>query len=227
MEEKLVFRFADRCVVPTDVCAAWIVDHYGIDESKIHVIPNYVDTQLFRPIRADATTDVISVGRLVEKKGHHLLLEALAGTGLRVRIVGKGKERDRLIHFARNNNVSLDLVPSVKNDELPFVLNQARVFAIVSSWEGHPKALIESMACGRACVGTDVPGISKLLEDDRNGRLVDRSAAAIRTAIIDLLNDDSKRARLGSAARDHAAAEFSLDRVFALYSRLLDGLLQV
>jgi glycosyltransferase involved in cell wall biosynthesis len=223
-EEKLVFQSADRCVVPTEACAAWITEHYRIDESKVLVVPNYVDTQLFRPMPAKQSVDVISIGRLVAKKGHHLLLEALAGTGLRIRIVGSGKMRNHLLAIAKMGKVDLDLVPSLKNDELPAALNQARLYANLSSWEGHPKALIEAMACGRACLGADSPGIHNLLEHDRNGWLVGRSKAEIRKAIVSLLGDEPKRAKLGSAARDHAEAEFSLDHVFDLYSRLLDDL---
>jgi len=224
-EEKWVFQSADLCVVPTDVCAEWISDHYRIDESKIVVVPNYVDTERFRPQPVEPTVDVLSVGRLAAKKGHDLLLEALEGTGLRVRIVGRGKERDRLLAIARDKQVALDLVPSLKNDELPSALNQARLYAILSSWEGHPKALIEAMACGCACVGADSPGIANLLEHDRNGWLVNRSVGAIRAAILALLDDDAKRARLGSAARAHAEAEFSLERIVDRYSLLLDDVL--
>jgi glycosyltransferase involved in cell wall biosynthesis len=225
MEEKTVFRLADRCWVPTEDLAQWLIAHYGIDAAKVAVVPNYVDTEMFRPLDRHSSVDVISVGRLAEKKRHQLLLEALEGTGLRVRIIGSGSWRDRLLRIADERSVALDLIPSVENDRLPELLNQARLNVNLSRWEGHPKALIEAMACGRACVGADSPGIRNLLVHGRTGWIVRPDAGKIRTAITTLIADPEKRAELGAAARAHAVAAFSLDEVFGRVRTLLDELL--
>jgi glycosyltransferase involved in cell wall biosynthesis len=224
LEEKTVFRLADRCVVPTDDLARWLTAHYGIDPAKIAVIPNYVDTDCFRPLDEAPDVDVISVGRLAEKKRHQLLLEALAGTGLRVRIVGSGKWREQLLRIADAGNVSLDLIPSVPNEQLPGLLNRARLYVNLSRWEGHPKALIEAMACGRACLGADSPGIRNVIAHDRTGRLVQPDASEIRAAVTTLLADDAKRAELGAAAHARAVASYSLDVVFERVRELFETL---
>jgi glycosyltransferase involved in cell wall biosynthesis len=168
---------------------------------------------------------VISVGRLTEKKRHQLLIEALEGTGLRLRIIGSGRWQDRLLRNADERNVALELIPSVENDRLPELLNQARLNVNLSRWEGHPKALIEAMACGRACVGADSPGIRNLLVHGRTGWIVQPDADEIRTAITTLIAEPEKRAELGAAARAQAVASFSLDEVFGRVSTLLDELL--
>jgi glycosyltransferase involved in cell wall biosynthesis len=226
LEELAVFHFADRCVVPTRALAEWVTEHYGIDARKIAVIPNNVDTGSFRPLALAPEVDVISVGRLAEKKRHQLLLEALAGTGVRVRIIGSGGRRDRLLQQAERLDVMLDLIPSVANERLPELFNTARVYVNLSRWEGHPKALIEAMACGRACIGADSPGIRNLLEHDRTGWIVPPDVDRVREAIVQLLEDDAKRAELGAAARAHTEAEFSLDGVFRRYDALFDELSQ-
>ncbi len=225
LEERTVFRLADRCLVPTQALAEWLVRHYGIDAAKIAVIPNYVDTEMFRPLEQPETVDVISVGRLAEKKRHQLLLEALAGTGLRVRIIGSGSWRDRLLRIAEERKLALDLIPGVENDRLPELLNQARLSVNLSRWEGHPKALIEAMACGRACVGADSPGIRNLLVHGRTGWLVRPEVGEIRSAITTLIADAEQRAKLGAAARAQAVAAFALDEVFGRLRTLLDELL--
>jgi glycosyltransferase involved in cell wall biosynthesis len=225
LEEKTVFRLADRCLVPSEELAEWLIDHYAIDAAKILVVPNFVDTEIFRPLERPSTVDVISVGRLAEKKRHQLLIEALEGTGLRLRIIGSGRWQDRLLRNADERNVALELIPSVENDRLPELLNQARLNVNLSRWEGHPKALIEAMACGRACVGADSPGIRNLLVHGRTGWIVQPDADEIRTAITTLIAEPEKRAELGAAARAQAVASFSLDEVFGRVSTLLDELL--
>jgi len=225
LEERTVFRLADRCLVPTAELADWLIDRYGIDAAKVAVVPNYVDTEVFRPLEQPSDVDVISVGRLVEKKRHHLLIEALAGTGLRARIIGSGNWRERLLRIADERKVALDLIPSVENDRLPGLLNRARLNVNLSRWEGHPKALIEAMACGRACLGADSPGIRNLLDHGRTGWIVSPDADEIRTAVTTLVADDERRARLGAAARAHAVDAFSLDEVFRRVRTLLEELL--
>jgi glycosyltransferase involved in cell wall biosynthesis len=223
-EEKTVFRLADRCVVPTEFLAEWLISRYAIDAAKVEVIPNFVDTNTFRPLDVQPDVDVISVGRLVEKKRHHLLLDALEGTGVRVRIIGRGSWRERLIRIADERKVALDLIPSVANERLPELMNRARLFVNLSRWEGHPKALIEAMSCGLACVGADAPGISNLITHGRTGWLVQPETGAVRSAITTLLADDGKRAELGAAARAHAVATFSLDEVAGRFAEIFDTL---
>jgi glycosyltransferase involved in cell wall biosynthesis len=225
LEEKLAFRVADRCVVPTAELAEWVAENYAVAEAKIAVIPNYVDTDVFRPLPAKPGVDVISVGRLVEKKRHHLLLEALAGTDLRVRIIGSGGWEGRLRRLAEERGVALDLVTRVENERLPEMLNGARLYVNLSRWEGHPKALIEAMACGRACIGAESPGIENLLDHGRTGWVVRPEASEVRSAIATLLDDDRKRVELGAAARAHAVATFSLAEIFRRYTGLFDDLL--
>src|SRR3972149_402807 len=66
---------------------------------------------------------------------------------------------------------SVRFMGSISNEELPPVLNRYRFFALPSVREGMPKALIEAMACGLVCIGTDVEGINEIIRDGENGFL--------------------------------------------------------
>ncbi|GAG94319.1 unnamed protein product, partial [marine sediment metagenome] len=224
--EKWTLKHADKCLIPTEELADWVVQNYGIERNKIVVIPNFVDTKLFKPdIEAKKDTDVICIGRLVPKKRHHLLLEALLGTKLKIHIIGDGKLKERLTDFAKNNNLNLTMTPRVENSLLPPCLNRSKIYLNVAQWEGHPKALIEAMACGCACIGAKSPGIQNLIIDGKTGILVEPDPQQIHNVVKMLLDNKELRKHLGKNARDYAVKHLSLDKVFEQYKKVFKDVL--
>ena len=94
------------------------------------------------------------------------------------------------------------------------------VFVLCSISEGFPYSLIEAMACGRACVGTDVGGVSEALGDAAGLVVPPRSPAALADACVRLLRDDGLRRTLGAAARARAVEHFTVDRAVSAFDEL-------
>ena len=67
----------------------------------------------------------------------------------------------------------------INNEELPTYINSARAFVLCSLIEGHPRVMIEAMACGMPIIGTNVPGISNVLQHEVTGYLCDTDADSI------------------------------------------------
>ena len=144
----------------------------------------------------------------------------------RLAVVGDGPERDALQRRARE--LGLD----GRFAFLPFTRPAARALRAVdllvlpSAWEAFPIGVLEAMACGRAVVATDVGGTGEAVEDGVTGRLVaPRDPDALAAAMIELLTDGEKRARMGEAARTRQAERFTVSRMVsgtaAVYERLL------
>ena len=100
-----------------------------------------------------------------------------------------------------------------RSDDVASYLSASDVFVLPSAREGHPKTLVEAMACGLAVVGTDAPGIRDVIVSGETGLLVENDRVAFREAIARLLADGDRRARLGRHARDYAREHFSFARV--------------
>jgi glycosyltransferase involved in cell wall biosynthesis len=116
---------------------------------------------------------------------------------------------------------------AVPNHELPQALNQASIFILPSFYEGHPKALIEAMACGLAVIGTDVDGIRDLIQHGETGWLCQVDAASIREAIQTLLVNPDLCQYLGQNARTFVLNNFTLKNILeqeiGLYHQLLSS----
>ena len=226
LEEKLTFSKSDRCIVPTPELGDWIFQNYGIAPEKTKIIPNYVDTELFKPDpRQQKDFDIICIGRLVAMKRHSLLLEALAGSKLRIWLIGNGRLKDDLRSLAEETKLDVKMTPRIEHTLLPQSINRAKIYVNLAIWEGHPKALIEAMACGCACIGAKSPGIQNLIIDGKTGLLVDPEPGQIRSTVERLLTNRELREQLGTNARNYALEHFSLAKVFRQYRDLFEELL--
>ena len=192
----------------------------GAAEADLTVIGNGVDTGRFH--RGDQATSrqalglprqgtiILAVGHLTERKGFHLLIEALAGLQNQrplpsLVLVGDGVEGPALRRLAQTLGVGdRVLFPgAIRNEALPGWYQAADLFALASSREGWPNVLCEAQACGLPVVATDVWGIPEIIRNDSLGVLVaDRTTSALQTGLETALNrpwDRDQIARTGQA----------------------------
>lgn len=175
-----------------------------------------------------ATTPLVGiVARLVPIKDVRLFLDAArivatARPATRFVIVGDGELRDELGAQARD----LGLEGAVRflgwRADLPAIYADLDVLALTSRNEGTPVSVIEALASARAVVATAVGGVPDLIDRPERGLLVPPGdPAAVAAAIVGLLDDPERRARMGAAGRDAVFPEYDAStlvrRIDALY----------
>ncbi len=212
--EQEVFSGADAVVVTTSSMERDVTARLPQVAGKIHVIPNYVDTRLFRPMSVVPTPDsLLFVGRIAPEKNIDLLLEASSSLRARIRIIGEGRLRPSLQDRFSHLREKVTWEGTVPHRDLPLYINEATVFVLPSKYEGHPKALLEAMACGSAVVGGDSPGIREIITHGENGLLSGLTPFSLRENIRRLINDADLRKHLGKHARQHILDHYSLEKV--------------
>jgi glycosyltransferase involved in cell wall biosynthesis len=220
--EKEAYGAADRIIVPYRKMKEGIASRYSLADSIFSVIPNFVDTDLFSPLPSlpKRRGQVLFVGTLSERKNLQNLAEAVSRVrGARLMIIGDGPQRKELESYVRQKKLKADIVGSRSNEDLPSYYNSCEVFALASKFESQPAALLEAMSCGACVVGTDVPGIREIIDDEKNGMLTELSVTAISKKIRELLNDPALAGRLGRKARQKAK-EFSIEKAVRLEKEL-------
>ena len=205
----------------------------AVARTRLHRIYNGLDLDAFRFTAPSAQetgeVDVVAVGRLVEKKGFDVLVDAIAhlrdaGRPVRTRIVGGGeKEAELRAQVARLGLEDLvELTGPLPQHEVRAQVDSATVFAapcVVGSdgnADGLPTVLLEAMALGTPCVSTDVTGITEAIRHEETGlEVAQHDPVGLAAAVVRLLDDHALRTRLARAARDLVEREFDTRRQVA------------
>jgi glycosyltransferase involved in cell wall biosynthesis len=180
----------------------------GIEASRIEVLQNGVDLELFAPgdraaarralgLDADGAV-VLSVGQLIPQKGFELVIRAMARLPeATLAIVGEGPDAAALKRLAERTGSGgrVRFLGVMPQEGLAAAYDAADVLVLASAREGYPNVLLEALACGTPVVATAVGGVPEIVRDSVAGRLVEkRSPEALAGAIRDLLADPPARA---------------------------------
>jgi len=224
--ERHIFTQADRVVVTTPRIRQTILQRYQLPADRVFVIPNYVDTTLFIPASHGDRhpARLCYIGRLEREKNPEALFEAIQGLDVELLVIGNGSLGTRLREQASQHRLSVQFLGNVPNRQLPDILNRASIFVMPSLLEGHPKALLEAMACGLPVIGTDVQGIRELIQHRETGYLCDCSPVGIRAAIREVLADRELQRGMGDSARKYVEEHFALEKIVKLELGLLEGM---
>lgn len=225
---------ASRAAGSIGVCAALVdvLRGWAIPPDRLHVMRNGVDLIRFRPVLQDAARTelgltgsplLVSVGYLIERKGHHIAIDALAQLlpthpDARLIIIGDGEERAKLQSLCQSLGVQsrVTFTGALPNVELYKWYSAADVMILASSREGWANVLLESLACGTPVVAARIWGTPEVVADDVAGRLVDqRDGTAFAQAICALLANYPDRSRVRAYAEgfswfDTTAAQLRL-----------------
>ena len=214
--QTLSFQKSDKILLTTNALKQQVVDLYNIPPEKIKVIPNYVDTDKFRPLPdiEPVKNQVCYVGRLHPRKNLSSLIEAISGIPeVSLILIGQGEQRKDLEKQVQHSKANVHFRGVLPHTQLATEINRCEIFILPSLFEGHPKSLIEAMACGVAVIGTDVEGISTVIKHNKTGLLCPLTVEGIRDAIHRLLEDKALRLRLGNEARAYVEQEISLTKI--------------
>jgi len=229
VDARLLDRLVAGSAFSVTVCDANVRHLAGLLSpsavARVRRLYNGVDRAALQPDgRERDAGHVLSVGRLVEKKGFHVLIDALAllaeaGRDVRATFVGEGEDREVLVQrlAARGLPSRVSLVGALPQDAVVELLRSATVFALpcLVGQDGNrdalPTVLLEALAAGLPCVSTPVTGIPEILDAGRAGILVPQNdPAATAAALARLLDDAALREELARAGRAHAQRCFDL-----------------
>jgi glycosyltransferase involved in cell wall biosynthesis len=204
----------------------------GANTATTMVLSMGADVAAIRPLAAAAqrrTGRILFVGRLVEKKGVSVLLEALrllGETGYDLRLVGDGPLRAQLTR--ESSGLAASFVGVLGRAAVAAELGAASIAVFPSiaaasgDQDGLPVALLEAMSAGCAVVASDLPGLRDAVVDGESGLLTTPGSAEELAAVLGrLLRDPQLCDQLGRAAAMRAE-DFSVDRIGGRYVALLD-----
>ena len=209
-----------------------LLAHRTIPDLPLVTIPNGVETELFAPAshKANRPFTIICVARLIERKGQHHLLRALAqlrvncAQPVRLIFVGTGDAEGQLRELAESLQVAdaVTFKGFVMREQMPPLYREADVFVLPSQQEGMSIALLEAMASGLPVIVTDTGGTAELVTQGQNGEIVPWSdVPALTRALHTLLNTENARRQMGAESR-RRALQFGWPVLAARYIELCE-----
>lgn len=183
---------------------------------------------------------ILAVGRLVYKKGFDYLIKSIPQVAkkhknIKVIIGGDGDLRKEWENLAKKLKVDKYIIftGTLKRDEIIYYYNMADIMVTPSildskgNIDGRPLVILESMACGKPQIVTNLPGISDNLKDGENAILVpEKNSKAIANAIIKLLGSSALREKMGKANIKLARQKLSTKSVGKMYTKSFTKILK-
>lgn len=197
----------------------------GVDPGKVRAIRNGVDLDTFRPRDPEAARRrfgvsrrlLVSVGHLIERKGHHFVVEAMAKLpDWELVVAGEGPERAALEALIARHGLGdrVRLVGALPHDQLAELYSAAEALVLASSREGWANVLLEAMACGTPVIATAIWGTPEVVKTPAAGVLMrERSADAVTEALGRLLANRPGRAETRAYAEGFSWDQTTRDQL--------------
>jgi len=240
--ERWMANRADRVITCSHYMRGHVADVYGLEESRVTVIPNGIDPLDLQPVddldrlraqfAAPGERLVVLVGRLVYEKGFQLALEALPGLverlgNVRFLVAGSGTHEQELRRQAAELGLDAHgtFLGWIGDDVLHSLYRIADLCVVPSIYEPFGLVALEAMASGCPCIVADTGGLREIVpEDERVGlRFNGGDAEHLAVMVERLLTDDALRERLVVEASDHVLSFDWADvarQTAALYAEL-------
>jgi glycosyltransferase involved in cell wall biosynthesis len=244
LEEKMAQK-AELIVAVSKYSMARILESYDIDKSKVHVIPNGVDPEKFKPADREAAKQlfglgsgepcVLFVGSLIPRKGLKFLIRAAEKIvkqqpQTKFLIVGEGPLKNQLqaTIAAQNLSGNFKFIGNLKEKQLSDVYNCADVFALPSIQEGQGIVLLEAESSAIPVVAFDVGGVGEAVHNGETGLLAKLgNTEEFADYIIRLLSDRALHDKIGADGRRFVMKNYTWDicaqRMLKVYREALEG----
>jgi len=234
---RIFMRRCQHIVVPSNSMRDILIKDYGL-VGPYTVIPTGIDLAPFQAADGDAVrkrhgweTDsvMISVGRLAQEKNWDLLLRATAialkdHPNLRLVLLGDGPDRDDLEDLALDLGIKgrVDFIGKVPFEEIPAYLKAGDFFGFASTTETQGLVTMEALAANLPIVAVDASGTRDIVQNEKQGLLVDENSQALAKGIHQLLENKPRFKQFQEDARARAE-EFTIHalakKLIAVYKR--------
>jgi glycosyltransferase involved in cell wall biosynthesis len=237
-------NFAEKVLSVSEDLKFHIVN-LGIDEDKVIVVPNGVDTDKFKPMGKENARNLLNlpldkniilfVGALRSIKGVNYLIEAakkFVDIDTELYMVGRDDGlKKSLVKMAQELKIIdfIKFIGPVNHEDIPLWISASDLLVLPSLSEGRPNVILEALACEVPVVATDVGGIPELMVNGETGYLVPaKNSLDLSEKVKKLLEDEDLRKKMGKLGRKSIIQrgltwEAHAKKTVDIYSKLLQN----
>jgi glycosyltransferase involved in cell wall biosynthesis len=209
--ERSSFQKADLVICDCESTENVLLNYYGIPKGKMTVLPIGIDLAKFKPNKhINNTKELLYVGRIDKRKGLEFLIKTMTiinkvDPNIRLHIVGRGKDKEKLEQFSKENNLNIVFHGSISDEQLEKLYESISVQIVPSIFEGFGLSVLEGMAKKVPIIATNVDAIKDIIEDNKNGILVEYgNSEELTDSVLKLI----KNKKLANSLVSNAYSEF-------------------
>ena len=240
--DQILFKWTDYVLCVSDDVATFYHDNFGIPYSKLRMIPNAVDLDLFDKCITNSNFHVslginekdfifVCPARLHPQKAHHILIQAVyelflnGHRGFKVLLIGEGERKQELQQLVVAKGLEEIVLFLGLRQDVPDILLQADAFVLSSDYEGLSLAVLEGMAARLPIIATRVGGNAQLVENGVSGYLVPpQDFLAFSNAMLMVLQDKNKAEAMGINGRSLVEKKYQIKIVASQVLKLFEEL---
>jgi glycosyltransferase involved in cell wall biosynthesis len=218
-----------HAVTTTGSKSRQVVIKNGISPERVFILPNSIDIERFIPREETKKKyDLISLGRLSPEKELANLLRIVKllkvdKPDIKVGIAGKGPEDELLTSMITKMNLQKNVKFLGYVDNIVEFYNNGKVFVLTSRTEGLPRTVIEAMACGVPCVTSNVGDMGDVIDNDKNGYLINdyKNLESFVVKINLLLSDNLKYDEMSENSRRKIKKKYSYEAATKVWDKII------
>ena len=230
------YKCADKVIAVSKALAEEAAKFFCLPREHVVAIHNGIDLQSFVNLPVEHVNEehtILSVGRLVWRKGYKYLIDAMCHVLLeypdaKLFIVGYGEQKMPLKRYVKKLGIdsSVRFLENVSKEKLYSLYHEAEVYVQPSLYEPFGITILEAMSMRKPVVATSVGGIREIITNGVDGLLVEtKNSLQLARAITRVFSDSSLRKKLGSNARKRVERDFTWEAIAKKYIELYSNLL--
>jgi len=219
--EKLTFHNSDAIIVTTPLDKKYIANYYNLKNNKIFIIPNSIDTSLFKKSNKYSflkkPLTIIAIGRFIKAKNFDSLIIACKNINevKKLILIGSGSEERKYKKLSKNSSLAFDIISNVNNAQIPDYLKTADLFVMPQKMgSGMSKVILEAMSTGLITIASDIPPHRQNIKHGVNGFLCKTDPKSIESCLKNVINMDKDiLIKVSKCARENMVNNYSMDNV--------------
>jgi L-malate glycosyltransferase len=227
---KIILKNAKAITTLTSESKNELVSIGKIKNKEIEVIPNGIDTSLFKPsmplFKKERFT-ILFVGRLSKEKGAEYLIKACSRLNFdyKLIILGDGPEYKKTIKLIKKEKVEkkTKVIKFIKHQLIPKIYCSADVLVVPSLAEPFGFVTLEALACNIPVIGTDIGGMKDIINDKVGIKVRPKNVDDLTKSIIRIKDDDFRK-NLTKNCRNHIIQNYSWGQITEMYLKIYGGI---
>lgn len=203
----------------------YIKNAYFFNSKKLILRPNWVLNSDSDDLKNRKKNCILSVGRLESQKNYQFLINEVADTCFKVKIIGSGSLKSELLSLAKEKKVDLEISERVTYEELNNTYKKYVYFVLPSDYEGNPKVLLEAMSNGCVVLASNIDNHSEIIQNYKNGILFNLEKGSLKKELDRINKNEDILGVISANAIQTSKKKFSIINSLELEKKDFSSLL--